>query len=515
MPSKFPTYLKLHVENELQQTPADSPTSTLEPLFESFQTATGWQLSHEPEVRPTDAKIWAAAVDDSPASGFLQLMQTNASQAIASDSAVQLADGLRGLMAELFQTRRALKQREAELAAGVPIVANSEEDTHLAERLESLLETVVGTSGCDAAALYLLDETTSELKLRACVGLNESRFVEPARPLRGALADLEALTGHAVVIEDAAMMPNWKIPEDFHAGVCVPVSSPTVPLGTFWVFNKEERTFSDEVTNLIEIVSGRIASDLERQLLLSKSIKAKRFHHEWSELSQWQEERVPQIAPLIDSWDIAGTWDAGEGVPCVFYDWRLLDDDRVALVASAHEQENVRAMLSSVAIQASLTTHWNYTADDPSRMLENASEMLWSSAAGDQFQSLFYAVADPASGQLIYSASGTVSLFMLRPHGWEPLECSKELLGENPDAAFKERQQQMEPGDVLIAVAWQESIVGTCTERPDITEVAESLLRQTHLSAEEIANLAGKSLRRSERADRVRQHTVLVAKREE
>ena len=249
--------------------------------------------------------------------------------------------------------------------------------------------------------------------------------------------------------------------------------------------------------------------------MLSKSIKAKRFRHEWTELSEWQEERVPQISPLVDGLDIAGAWDAGDGVPCVFYDWRLLDDDRVALAASAHEQETVRSMLSSVAVQSSLTTHWSYTADDPPRMLEHVSEMLWSSAVGDQLQSLVYAVADPATGELTFSASGNVALFLLRPHGWEPLAADASLLGENPDAIFSERRQQMEAGDVLVAIAWQNSLFGITADRPDLNDLAELLLRQTHLTAEELAQLAGKFLRASERADQIRQHSVLIAKREE
>ena len=514
--SNFPNYLRLHVEkDDASNAESDLPVSSLDALTESFSLATGWQLSFESNITPGDDRVWAEPIEPTLNAGYLQLAKSDAGVSIGSDRAIQLSESIRELMADLFLTRRALKQREAELAAGVPIVANSDEDVHLAERLESLLQTVVETTKCDAAALYLLDDTTSELKLRACTGLTETRFVEPARPLRGALADLEALTGHAVAIEDASAMPNWKIPEDFEAAVCVPVSSPTVPLGTLWVFSSKERTFSEEATNLIEIVSGRIASDLERQLLLSKTVKAKRFHHEWNELSQWQDERLPQMSPLVENWDIAGAWDGGDGVPCVFYDWHLLDDDRIALVTSAHEQESVRSMLSSVAVQSSLTTHWNYTADDPPRMLEQVSEMLWSSATGDQYQSLFYAVADPESGELTFSAAGSTELFLLRPHGWEQLQSDNDMLGDNPDAAFREYQQTIEPGDVLVAISWQNALFGVIEEKPDIKQVAESLLHQTHLSAEELSQLTSKFLLTSERADRIRQHAVLVAKRGE
>ena len=49
---------------------------------------------------------------------------------------------------------------------------------------------------------------------------------------------------------------------------CVPVSSPTVPLGTLWFFSDRPREFTDMQTGLAELVSGRLAAELERTMLL-------------------------------------------------------------------------------------------------------------------------------------------------------------------------------------------------------------------------------------------------------
>ena len=72
----------------------------------------------------------------------------------------------------------------------------------------------------------------------------------------------EALLGHAVVLENTGSMPGWNAPEDFAAAVCVPVSSSTTILGTLWVFCDETRDFTDHETSMVEIVAGKIASDL-------------------------------------------------------------------------------------------------------------------------------------------------------------------------------------------------------------------------------------------------------------
>ena len=162
------------------------------------------------------------------------------------ETARALASAIAGMLDELQQTRHVLWQREAELAAGVPLVPLSDEESHLAEKLQTTLRGAAEAVDCQAAALYLIDEATTELKMRSCWGLPFERLMAPARPMKGELADLEALLGHAVVLENTALMPGWKSPEDFASAVCVPVASATMLLGTLWVFGAEVRDFTDQ-----------------------------------------------------------------------------------------------------------------------------------------------------------------------------------------------------------------------------------------------------------------------------
>ena len=117
------------------------------------------------------------------------------------DAAQRLAGSIAELLSELLDTRRVLWQREAELAAGVPGSAprgRKAPGRPFGSRIAGGAEAVGG----DAIALYLLDEATTELKLRCSWGLPFDRLAAPARPLQGAVADLEALLGHAVVLDD-------------------------------------------------------------------------------------------------------------------------------------------------------------------------------------------------------------------------------------------------------------------------------------------------------------------------
>lgn len=135
--------------------------------------------------------------------------------------------------------------------------------------LASVLHAGADCCDCQAAAFYLLDDMTTSLALRASFGLPVDRSVQPPRPLKGAVADLEALLGHAVALERASAFGPWRVPEEFAAALCVPVSSDSTPLGTLWFFSDRPRDFTDCQTNMAEIVAGRLAAELERATLLA------------------------------------------------------------------------------------------------------------------------------------------------------------------------------------------------------------------------------------------------------
>jgi GAF domain-containing protein len=182
---------------------------------------------------------------------------------------MKLATALAGNLALLTRTRRALRASEAELAAGVPIYIEPTQAGALADRLEAILRGGARSAGCTAAALYLLDEATSNLKLRASWGLPAERLTDAPRRLATELADLEALLGHAVVLEDTALLASWPVPEACGAAVCLPVAAESSLLGTVWFFAPQPRDFDDRETETLEIIAGRLAVELELAMLRS------------------------------------------------------------------------------------------------------------------------------------------------------------------------------------------------------------------------------------------------------
>lgn len=465
------------------------------------------------------AEAWSATVDgeDGAPVGRLILEPTahpetaNIAPPCELEHARPLALAIARMLGEVNGLKRAVWEREAELAAGVPVAARPDEEAHLAQRLTSVLKAGAESIGCHAAGLYLLDDTTSSLKLRAAYGLPQQRLLDNARPLRGAVADLEALVGHAVVLEDTSLLPHWRCPEPFPAAVCVPVASPTMPLGTLWIFSNEGRDFTSEQTNLVEIIAGRIAADLDREMLLTESAQAKSRDRVYEAASRWQQDRLPSVAPLLDGWELAGWTQQADALGGDFHDWAVLPDGRLAIaVADAHGLL-VEAGLNAASLHAALKAHAGYR-HEAAELLTRLNDTLWSASAGDQFASLLYGTIEPVSGQCEYALAGDVIGIIVRREGCEILSTQALPLGSGPECRYSMSKQAIAPGDVLIVLSDGARKAVDSRGRPVGERAMASLVRKSrNQPAREISAQLKRLLDRG--PDAHDDMTVLVVKR--
>jgi phosphoserine phosphatase RsbU/P len=456
----------LHLEAPDDQPPLHLPQ--LESLCQAFERATGWTMGYDQGAGAL-GEAWSATIDDGRGQTAGRLVLSAAPPCRANDgprsksgesplqpidlqAARPLALAVGGLLGEVNRLRRALWLREAELAAGVPVTSRPATEPHLADRLESVLRGGAEAVGCQAAGLYLLDENTSSLKLRACWGMPRERLLAPPRPLRGAVADLEALVGHAVVLEDASLLPHWRCPEDYRGAVCVPVSSPSMPMGTLWLFSDEPRDFAPEETNLAEIIAGRLAADLEREMLLVAGTEAKSRDRQLEAATRWLEGRLPSVEPLLDDYQVAGWTQLAEGLGGDFHDWSVLPDGRLAVAVGDSQGGYLEGALGSTALQAALKSHASYrhTAE---QLLARVNETLWTSSPGEHRASLAYALVEPDSGRLELGLAGEAAAIVIRGEDWEVFTPEAPALGQGSECRFSRMQSELMPGSVLLLIS--------------------------------------------------------------
>ena len=160
------------------------------------------------------------------------------------------------------QTLRQYEEVQA-ISADVPSVKRQ-------ESLHQLLKESAKLADFSAASLYLLDSQQKMLKLRSCWGLPEERLLDPPKPLHDSLADVEAILGQIVVVNEDYLMEMWRVPEDFPMAVCLPVMSQQSIWGTLWLFSDQRRDCTEHELSLMEYITERLATELEKSALLRR-----------------------------------------------------------------------------------------------------------------------------------------------------------------------------------------------------------------------------------------------------
>lgn len=521
---QIPSYLKLVTDTTSDARAACEDTAAVFEACRAFEGATGWRLEIGPDD-PHAAKhnlMWSAPVNpgvgNSP--GHIRLFSSEIRPAGASGPApLELAAALAGsigkLWSELVSTRQALTQREAELASGVPMVVRPrDEDTPpLGAQLEAVLRAGAQAVGCDAAALYLLDSATTELKLRASWGLPRRRLTEPPRPLRGSLADLEALLGHAVIVNDERLHNYWKVPEQgFAACVCVPLISQSMPLGTLWAYSNQWREFSDEQTNILEVVAGRITSDLERETLVGEALIARDQARQFSAIENVTSD-LPGMSPLVEGWDVAARAVSGGPMVSTFYDWFAADDAGAIAVLAGETADT--GLAGALAISAMRAASRAVSAESarPARMLERVNSVLWTTSSGHRAARLFHAFLEPNGGSCLYGAAGAMHVVAVKSDGYRVLSCDDTMLGADESIHAKQARHAMAAGEMLV-VYGTNFIESASVELHSAlnAELARALAARPKASARELVQISTEILARratNPKSDRV----VLVVKR--
>lgn len=493
---------------------------SLAAVCRSFEQATGWplELVSGPVGEMRANLLWTAPIELGLKGKPAHLRIAPAGKVLSDPQAcasLKRAGGLAGAVAELWReliaSRRALAQREAELATGVPVAVRPTEPQRLVARLEAILQAGAESLNCHAAGLYLLDEATTELKLRASWGLPSERLESPARKLATSMADLEALLGHAVVLTDDLLNDYWHPPEQFGAAVCVPVASSSQQLGTLWVFANDERDFTDRDTNLLEVLAGSLACELERQVLADAALSAREQAAIAQEPGEHAALSCPNVAPLVDGWEVSGR--VSDSRYCgAWYDWFSTADGSLIATLGSARKRGAEGTITAATIRAALRGQ----ASRHKSRLADINSLVWSTSLGDMQASLLELTVAHEAGTIQFASAGAIRALVINHRKLQPIAEPTPMLGAVAyDASAEWLSDESIPlaaGKMLVAyaIAGEESIPDDDRTAFEL-QLADALCTTTRRSADCVATIIHDLLTQAGKP--FREHAVLVIRR--
>lgn len=159
---------------------------------------------------------------------------------------------------------------------------------------------------------------------------------------------------------------------------------------------------------------------------------------------------LPTSAPELPGYRFAHSWRTANAVGGDSYQFRSLDDGRLALMVGDASGHGMAAGLVMAIAHATLDTALDLEPECPSvhRMLNRA---IYRTGDRRTFMSLFYALLDPATGQLEHVGSGHPFPYLRRADGRvEELGKGGFPLGLRESLPARPETTHLEPGDLLV-----------------------------------------------------------------
>ncbi len=496
MKRRYPSHLRLHLEDTNTHSPSTDhshssgqsglPRDEIQDVLRSFSEATNWAVSERAVQRavpkapkalssnitghhfssPADtSKRWRlveTSAHDRVANGALDGMlegvldvalngdDSKESSCIPMDRAQHLLASIERLVARLDLAEETVRRQEAELATAVGVRSHSDRGRETADRLESILDSVARSVGAVAGALYLLDDDTSALKMRSCIGLPKTRLSAPARELKGSLADLEALMGNAVLLTDIEMMPAWPSPEDFASALVVPVGSTTMPHGTMWFWSEKPRPYSATEVEVANLAAGRVMSEIEQSILGHEIGQSRAIQKQIDTASLIQASMLPDNQVLHQDFDVNGWTFQNGSIGGGFHHWDVNHQEMMTVSLGNATQQGPEGAIVSTSIQSIVRTLWQGNAN-PASIMRNVNDTLWAMQEADWTASLGLIQINPVTGYGSICSAGDIQSFVISHRGFRPIGTHALKVASQPDTIFQSDRFCLQPGEIFLA----------------------------------------------------------------
>jgi sigma-B regulation protein RsbU (phosphoserine phosphatase) len=375
-----------------------------------------------------------------------------------------LADALAEALLREREARSAARElteryEEINLLYGISEILGSV--LSLTEAATGILAEVVDVLGAKRASLWVYRPDEERLHLAAAVGEDGLRGPIPASDTASATAWVFR-EKQVLNLERGSALPTLPLleprPRGTEAFLSVPISytppggaARTVGVLTL-VGRKTNVRYSAGDARLLSAIASQIGAALEAQRLVQESLRQERLVRELELAHDLQLKLLPDPGSIESPLQIAARCVPAESVGGDFYQLFRLTGDRVGVMIGDVSSHGFPAALimtlvmSAVGIYAPESGAPGETLRRVHRALADELEST------EMYLSLFYAVLDPAGGQLTFANAGHPQAFRIdRDGGVQRLGATGPPLGLLPSPPFEERTVPWRAGDLLLA----------------------------------------------------------------
>lgn len=249
-------------------------------------------------------------------------------------------------------------------------------------------------------------------------------------------------------------LQNVALDRGLRSLLCVPLLVRGELTGLVAACNKGKKSgFTAEDQRLLAIMANQSAQVLETTRLRENEALHERLQRDILMARQIQTHLLPDEAPRIPGYDIAGCSMPAELIGGDYFDYIPLADGRLGICLGDVSGKGVPAALLMANLQATLRGQAGIHGS-ACECLKWANRLLFHSTGPDKFATLFYCILDPRTHELVYCNAGHERPLLMsdvgQAGGGMELTGGGLVLGVLEDFEYQERCCTMEPGALLL-----------------------------------------------------------------
>jgi serine phosphatase RsbU (regulator of sigma subunit)/putative methionine-R-sulfoxide reductase with GAF domain len=383
-----------------------------------------------------------------------------------SEGLINMLSGIANQAAIVIQSARLVQAQREEAYVSTALLQVAEavgRSTNLEETLATVVRITPMLVGVETCAILLWDQDSAALTPYQQYGLRREErlaFSQLRLPQDSPLVrELESgqafvnLGGGAESREVASVLKRDSL-------LALPLMTKGDMLGIMIVdYAGPEHRFTQRLMTILSGIAGQAAIAVENDRLLRESAEQERMKQELEVAQRIQLSFLPECCPPVSGWELAALWRSARQVGGDFYDFiplpaRLEDEGgegRMGLVVADVADKGVPAALF-MALSRTLLRTVTIDGRSPSEAIARTNNLILADAHSDLFVTLFYAILQPWSGDIVYVNAGHMPPLVVRADEGtaEELRVPGMALGVLPDERFGEYTSHLKPGDALI-----------------------------------------------------------------
>jgi sigma-B regulation protein RsbU (phosphoserine phosphatase) len=359
----------------------------------------------------------------------------------------------------------------------------------LDETLSLIIDSVKSFVPYDSAAIYVLETNGRDRRIRATVyrGYDEASMERLLRLGEGFVGWV-VQSGGAIVIPDVRNDQRYISSDPLTMSeIVVPIIANNRIIGAL---NLESRTLDAYKAADLEVLTlfaSAAAISIEKAILHQERLEKRRLESELAIARQVQRSLLPDRAPTVEGFDIAGLTVPNEAVGGDYYDFIPFPNHQLGIAIADVSGKGVPAALIMATFRACLRAQ--VRNDFSIRViLRKVNYLLWESLDSSQYVTAIYGVLDPASRRFSYGDAGHNPALLIHADGtYEELSCGNTVLGLFEDRKYIECYCILQPGDIIVLYTDGLTEAGQDGEEFGLARLIETVQRQREAPAQELA----------------------------